>query len=119
MRASFLLTVIALPLAAASIQTSKPEDVGLSSERLWRLAIWCQTMTERRSPQRFRWTFPRYFCKVSMRACDKQVTHHASDDQRWPDVLWPGVEAGGTRSDPADHAGVFHSESDRAGAHGL
>jgi CubicO group peptidase (beta-lactamase class C family) len=37
MRASFLLTVIALPLAAASIQASKPEDVGLSSERLQRI----------------------------------------------------------------------------------
>ena len=32
-----LLTVIALPLAAASIQAAKPEDVGLSSERLQRI----------------------------------------------------------------------------------
>src|ERR1035437_4992237 len=54
-----------------------------------------------------------------MRTCDKQVTHHASDHRWWSDVLWSGVEAGGTRCDPADHAGVFHSESDRTGAHGL
>ena len=32
-----LFTVIALPLAAASIQAAKPEDVGLSSERLQRI----------------------------------------------------------------------------------
>ena len=31
------LTVIALPLAAASIQATKPEEVGLSSERLQRI----------------------------------------------------------------------------------
>ena len=32
-----LFTVIALPLAAASIQAAKPEEVGLSSERLQRI----------------------------------------------------------------------------------
>jgi CubicO group peptidase (beta-lactamase class C family) len=37
MRTTVLLTAIALPLAAASIQSTKPEDVGLSSERLQRI----------------------------------------------------------------------------------
>lgn len=32
-----LFSLLALPLAAASLQTSKPEDVGLSSERLQRI----------------------------------------------------------------------------------
>src|SRR5258708_19630773 len=32
-----LMAVIALPLAAASIQATKPEEVGLSSDRLQRL----------------------------------------------------------------------------------
>jgi hypothetical protein len=31
------LAIIALPLAAASIQATKPEEVGLSSERLQRI----------------------------------------------------------------------------------
>jgi CubicO group peptidase (beta-lactamase class C family) len=34
---TLLLVVIALPLAAASIQATKPEDVGLSSDRLQRI----------------------------------------------------------------------------------
>jgi CubicO group peptidase (beta-lactamase class C family) len=34
---TLLLAVIALPLAAASIQATKPEDVGLSSDRLQRI----------------------------------------------------------------------------------
>ena len=37
MRPTVLLAVIALPLAAASIQATKPEEVGLSSERLNRI----------------------------------------------------------------------------------
>src|SRR5579859_1988224 len=69
--------------------------------------------------QRFLWTFARYFCMVSMRACDKQVTHHASNHWWWFVVLRPGVEAAGTGSDPADHSRLFHSESDRASIHGL
>ena len=32
-----MLVLVALPLSAASIQTGKPEDVGLSSERLSRI----------------------------------------------------------------------------------
>jgi CubicO group peptidase (beta-lactamase class C family) len=39
MRTTILLTVIALPLTAASIQTAKPEDVGFSSERLQRIHL--------------------------------------------------------------------------------
>ena len=34
---TLLLAVVALPLAAASIQATKPEDVGLSSDRLQRI----------------------------------------------------------------------------------
>src|SRR5690242_9299899 len=37
LRSILSFTVLAVPLTAASIQTSKPEDVGFSSERLSRI----------------------------------------------------------------------------------
>src|ERR1700722_3716645 len=67
----------------------------------------------------FFWTCPRLFCKVNNGARNERVIHHASD-HRWRSfVLWPGGEAGGTRSDSADHARFCHAEPDRAIAHGL
>src|SRR6266481_5719541 len=54
-----------------------------------------------------------------MRARGEQGTHHASDHRWWSIILRSGIEAGGTRSHPADHARIFHAESDRTGAHPL
>src|SRR6266704_3201458 len=54
-----------------------------------------------------------------MRACNKQVTHHASNHRRRSVVLRQGVDSGGTRPDPADHAGLLQAESDRAVSYGL
>src|SRR5260370_38945165 len=54
-----------------------------------------------------------------MRTCGEQGTYHASDHRWWSIILRSGIEAGGARSHPADHARVFHAESDRTGAHAL
>src|SRR5438067_1637495 len=69
--------------------------------------------------ERFLWTFQRYFCNVSMRACTTSKVRHASNYRWWSIILRSGGKAGGTRSHPADHARVFHAESDRTGAHTL
>src|SRR5260370_42420997 len=54
-----------------------------------------------------------------MRTCGEQGTYHASDHRWWSIILRSGIEAGGARSHPADHARVFHAESDRTGVHAL
>src|SRR6266478_5932237 len=108
---------ICVPAEPFPSRCLRPSLARLNAWR-WRLAI-RGSGGKRETRERFSWTFPTYFCNVSMRSCDEQGTHHASDHRRWSIILRAGGEGGGTRSDPADHARVFQAESDRTGAHTL